>query len=297
MARSFTIAAAQYPLTEISSFDAYSQKIEKWVVEAASRDAQLLVFPEYAAMELSAIGGCGLDLKDSIAAVSEYRSDILALHQRLAREHGVVIVNGSAPVREGDEVFNCVDVFASNGKSAISRKIMPTPWEREQWGISGGREPLLFDLGIAKIGLLICYDIEFPLLARALAEAGADVILAPSNTETTWGYWRVRHGAQARALENQVYTVQSPCVGPAPFCAAVENNVGMAGIFGPPDKGLPFDGVIALGEMNQPQWLIGTVDLDLTAAMREQGSVRTYQHWPEQPGAGPLPRPQIVDLS
>jgi predicted amidohydrolase len=297
MARTITIAAAQYPLDPVPSFEAYAQKLERWTREAADRGAELLVYPEYAAMELSAINARGIDLHDSITAVSDFERQVIKLHGDLARRHGLMIVSGSMPVKMPNGIFNCAHVISATGKVQTFRKIMPTPWERDPWGISGARDLMLFDTGVAKIGVLICYDIEFPLLARALAEAGAEIIVAPSNTETEWGYWRVRHGCQARALENQIYTVQSPCVGPAPFCAAVETNVGMAGFFGPPDRGLPFDGVIALGEMNQPQWLFSTLDLDLTAALRQQGGVRTFAHWPEQPGAAPLPSPRIIDFT
>jgi predicted amidohydrolase len=297
MSRTITIAAAQYPLDAVPTFDAYAQKLERWTREAADRGAQLLIYPEYATMELSAIGGRGTDLHDSISAVSDFEQQVKDLHRDLAKRHRVMIVGGSMPVKSAQGIFNCAHVVSASGKVETFRKMMPTPWERDPWGISGAREPMVFDTGAAKIGVLICYDIEFPLLSRALAEAGAEVIVAPSNTETEWGYWRVRYGCQARALENQIYTVQSPCVGPAPFCAAVENNVGMAGFFGPPDRGLPFDGVIALGKMNQPQWLISTLDLDLTAGLRQQGGVRTFAHWPEQPGAAPLPAPHIIDFT
>jgi predicted amidohydrolase len=296
MARTITIAAAQYPLDPVPSFDAYAQKLERWTREAADRGSELLVYPEYAAMELSAIGGRGTDLHDSISAVSDFEQQVIELHRDLAQRHRVMIVSGSMPVKSPQGIFNCAHIVSASGKVETFRKMMPTPWERDPWGISGAREPMVFDTGTAKIGVLICYDIEFPLLSRALAEAGAEIIVAPSNTETEWGYWRVRHGCQARALENQIYTVQSPCVGPAPFCAAVESNVGMAGFFGPPDRGLPFDGVIALGEMNQPQWVISTLDLDLTQGLRLEGGVRTFAHWPEQPGASALPKPRIVDF-
>ena len=163
---------------------------------------------------------------------------------------------------------------------------MPTPWERDPWNIASGKTLTVFDVGITRIGLLICYDIEFPLLSRALAEAGAEIILAPSNTETEWGYWRVRTGAVARALENQVYTVHSPVVGASPWSAACPANCGMAGIFAPSDVGFPPGGVLALGEMNKPQWVYAEVDLDLIAKVRASGGVQTYKHWPEQPGAG-----------
>lgn len=296
MTRLVTVAAAQYSFDAVENILAYRSKITQWVENAVGQGAQVLVFPEYAAMELSAISGRGLDLHGSIDAVSDLTQEIISVHRALAQKHGVMIVAGSAPCRKPEGTFNMAQVFGPKGGHETFTKIMPTPWEREPWHISAGRELKVFDIGIAKVGLLICYDIEFPLLSRALAEAGAEIILAPSNTETAWGYYRVRTGAQARALENQVYTVQSPCVGPAAFCAAVENNFGAAGIFCPPDRGLPFDGIIAMGEFNMPQWVIAELNLDVTAELRHSGGVRTYDHWPEQPGAGLLPAAQSIDL-
>lgn len=296
MSRSVSIAAAQYPLDEVTSVAQWKAKVTRWVEDAVRSGAQILVFPEYGAMELSAIAGRGRDLQDSISAVSDFTAEIASLTQSLARQHGVMIVAGSAPRVIDEERFNIAQVAGPSGKLESYTKIMPTPWERDPWQINGGRELKVFDIGIAKVGLVICYDIEFPLLSRALAEAGAEIILAPSNTETEWGYWRVRTGAAARALENQVYTVHSPCVGPAPFCTACEANTGMAGIFAPPDKGFPANGVIALGEMNKPQWVTAKVDLDLLAAARREGGVRTYQHWVEQPGVSELPKATVIDL-
>ena len=286
MSRTLRIAAAQYPLTELADIAAYEAKITRWVDEAVGEGAELLVFPEYGAMELCAIGQRGLDLQDSIDAVSGLIPEIERVHGTLAARHGVTIVAGSAPQRRANGTFNVAHIFGPKGKAAHFDKIMPTPWERDPWKVSGGRSLKLFDIGGVKVGLVICYDIEFPLLSRSLAEAGAEVILAPSNTETAWGYWRVRTGAMARALENQVYTVHSPCVGAAPFCAACAENTGAAGIFAPSDKGFPPGGVLALGEMNAAQWVHCTVDLDLMREVRQSGGVQTFRHWPEQPGAG-----------
>lgn len=296
MSRTLRIAAAQYPLTHFTDLSQYEMKVTRWVEDAVGQGATLLVFPEYGAMELCSIGGRGRDLYGSIDAVSELIPEINRVHGALARKHGVTIVAGSAPQRRGDRTFNVAHVFGPNGAVRHFDKIMPTPWEREPWHISGGRALKVFDIGVARVGLLICYDIEFPLLSRALAEAGAEVILAPSNTETEWGYWRVRTGAVARALENQVYTVHSPVVGHAPFCMACENNTGMAGIFAPSDRGFPPGGVLALGEMNAEQWVYATVDLDLLQSVRQSGGVQTFRHWPEQPGAGPLPAAEVIDL-
>ncbi|MGE0240290.1 MAG: carbon-nitrogen hydrolase family protein [Parvibaculaceae bacterium] len=300
MSRNLTIAAAQYPLDAYAAMDAYEAKLERWVSEAAKQGAELLVFPEYGAMELAALDGpaAGLDLERSIDAVSRRLPEIDQIHSRLARQLGVSIVAASAPERQADgSTLNVARIFGPSGRKGRYAKLMMTPWERDPWRIAAGNELLVFDIGPAKIGLLICYDIEFPLLSRALAEAGADIILAPSNTETEHGYWRVRVGAMARALENQVYTVHAPTVGPAPFCAAVETNCGAAGIFAPSDKGFPPGGVVALGEMNRPQWVTAKLDLTLLKAVREAGGVQTFRHWREQPGAGPLPKATLVDLT
>ncbi|MGE3874787.1 MAG: carbon-nitrogen hydrolase family protein [Parvibaculaceae bacterium] len=300
MSHDLTIAAAQYPFDALASAEAYEAKLERWVKEAVGQGAELLVFPEYGAMELAALDGpeAGRDLERSIDAVSRRLPEIDKMHARLARQHGVAIVAASAPERQADgTTLNVARIFGPSGAVGRYAKLMMTPWERDPWKIAAGNELLVFDIGQAKVGLLICYDIEFPLLSRALAEAGADVILAPSTTETEHGYWRVRIGAMARALENQVYTVHSPTVGPAPFCTAVENNCGAAGIFAPSDKGFPAGGVVALGEMNKPQWVTARLDLALIKSVREAGGVQTFKHWREQPGVAPLPKAKLVDLT
>ncbi|MCB1380135.1 MAG: carbon-nitrogen hydrolase family protein [Alphaproteobacteria bacterium] len=296
--RTLRVAAAQYPLTAFGSLDDYEAKITRWVEEAVGQGSELLVFPEYGSMELCSIGDRGRDLQNSIDAVSNLVPEIIRVHGNLARKHRVIIVAGSGPQRRSLGVTaNVAHIFGPSGMMGSYDKIMLTPWERDPWKIAAGRTVRLFDIGKAKIGLLICYDIEFPLLSRALAEAGAEIILAPSNTETEWGYWRVRTGAVARALENQVYTVHSPVVGDASFCAACEQNQGAAGIFAPSDRGFPPGGILALGEMNQPRWVYATLDLELLQAVRTAGGVQTFRHWPEQPGAGPLPAAQVLDIS
>lgn len=297
MPRTITVAAAQYNLDALENIAAYRAKITRWVEDAAGNGAEILVFPEYGAMELCSIGNKGRDLETSKKAVSDFYDEITALHQGLAKKHGVSIVAGSAPNVKSGFTCNIAQVFGPNGATESFTKIMPTPGEREMWDIKGGRELKVFDIGKVKFGLLICYDIEFPLLTRALAEAGAEIILAPSDTETERGYWRVRIGAMARALENQVYTVQAPLIGTAPFCEFTNTHYGAAGVFAPSDKGFPAGGVMALGEANVPGWTIAMLDLDLMRALRETGNVQTYKHWSEQLGAGALPAARVIDLS
>ena len=117
----------------------------------------------------------------------------------------------------------------------------------------------MFDTALGRIGIAICYDSEFPLLVRALAEAGAEIVLVPSCTEHVSGFHRVRNAAMARALENQIATVMSPTVGDAPWSAAVDRNCGAAGIFVPPDVSLSMTGVLAEGAPNAPGWVSATI--------------------------------------
>jgi predicted amidohydrolase len=187
-------------------------------------------------------------------------------------------------------------LFAPNGKIGIQDKLIMTRFEREEWGVSAGGPLRLFETVLGKIGITICYDSEFPLLARALVEAGAELLLVPSCTDSLHGYWRVRIGAQSRALEGQCYAVQSPTVGEAPWSPAVDINRGAAGIYGPPDGAFPADGVVAIGEIDTPQWLFGEVDLSRVAALRADGGVLNTRHWSEQPGGEELPRVEIMDL-
>lgn len=302
MSRTLTIAAAQYPLDELQSEAQYEDKISRWVEEAVAAQAKLLVFPEYGAMELAALAGpdAAADLQGAIDAVSDRLALQADVHSKLARAHDVTIVAASGPKRQANGIAtNVAGIFHPSGKRGAYAKLMMTPWERAPWQISAGPASGLqmFDIGIAKVGLVICYDIEFPLLARALAEAGAEIILAPSNTETEHGYWRVRTGCMARALENQVYTVHSPTVGAAPWCPPVEMNVGAAGVYAASDNGFPAGGVMALGELNKPQWVFAEVDLDLLGAVRQSGGVQTYAHWMEQPGAAALPVAKVTVLA
>jgi predicted amidohydrolase len=283
------IAAAAYPLEWHDRWNDYVGKLRLWVRTAAEEGAELLVFPEYGAMELASLAGDEIagDLARSIDAVAERMPDVDGLHASLAKEFGVHICGASAPVRREDgAAVNRARLFAPDGSSGYQDKLLMTRFEREDWGISQGDVPRVFDTALGRIGILICYDAEFPLVARAMVEAGADILLVPSCTETLRGYWRVRVGAQARALENQCVTVQAPTVGDASWSPAVDENVGAAGIFGPPDKGFPDNGALALGKMNESGWVYAEVSREAIAEVRADGTVFNHRQWAEQDGPG-----------
>ncbi len=264
---------------------------------AKREGAALLVFPEYAPLELAALAADPSDLGLAVETVDRLLPEIDALHQMLSRRHGVHILAGSAPIRGGDGVLrNVARLFAPNGKSGSQEKIVMTRFERDPMGVTGGGPIAVFRTEIGCIGISICYDVEFPLIARAQAEAGAEIILAPSTTEKLHGYWRVRHGGAARALENQCYVVHAPTVGTAPWNPVVDASRGAAAVYAPPDGDFPPDGVIAVGTLDEPGWVYADLDLSAVARLRADGGVLNYAHWPEQ-GVVTAPSAEVIDLT
>jgi predicted amidohydrolase len=293
----FTIAAAQYPVEEMRSFAQWADKAARWVADAKAGGAALALFPEYGMMELTASDARARDdLAYSLAWLADRQSEIDTVWQRLAAAHGLHICAPSMPVHgPGGSFRNEARLFAPNGKMAAQQKRIMTRFEREIWGVAGGEQLCVFDTSLGRIGIAICYDSEFPLIARAMAEAGAEIILSPSATDSLTGYWRVRIGAQARALENQCYVAHSPTVGDAPWCPSLDENRGAAGVYGPPDLGFPETGVVALGVLDQPQWLFADIDRAKVARVRAEGSVFNHLHWTEQPHIPQLTA-RIIDL-
>lgn len=290
MTGQLSIAAAQYPIGQPATLIEWQDKIVDWVEQGAATGAQLLVFPEYAAIEQAAALGEDVykDLTATLDEVARLTGDRVALHAELARKHNVHILVGSGPKRLDDGRFvNAAQLVTPQGAVGEQEKVIMTPFERD-WGVSPGGPLRVFETALGKIAVMICYDSEFPLLSRALAEAGADVILVPSCTERVSGYHRVRTGAMARALENTVVTVQSPTVGDALWSPAVDRNSGAAGIFVPSEHGVSDTGVVVEGTLDAAQWVSGTVDLERLRRVRSTGEMRNFADWSVQPGAAGL---------
>jgi predicted amidohydrolase len=284
------IAAAQYPPEAFRSLGAYRDKLARWVAEAAGNGAQLLVFPEYGAMEYAAAAGASVagDLTASLTAVSDALPEMDAAHADLARRHGVYILAASGPSARGaGRYVNAARLIAPSGTVGVQEKLVMTPFERD-WGISAGTGLKVFETALGCISVAICYDSEFPLIVRAQAEAGAEIVLVPSCTELVSGYNRVRTAALARALENTCLTVLSPTVGDAPWSPAIDRNAGAAGILAPADRSLSDTGVLAEGALNRPQWVYADVDLERLHAVKACGEMRNRTDWGLQPGAAPL---------
>jgi len=279
------IASAQYDISFLEDWSSYRSKVERWVVEAVEQGAKILLFPEYASMELASLFGEAVysSLSKQLAAMQSLHDDYLDLFRSLAKKYRCIIQSGTFPVKTDSGAYrNRAYLFMPDGQVDYQDKLMMTRFENEQWLIQKGEALRCFDSEYGKIAINICYDSEFPILARKQVEAGANLILVPSCTDTLAGYHRVKIGCQARALENQCYVVQSTLVGNAPWSEAVDVNIGAAAVYTPVDYGFPDNGILALGELNAVQWVIAEVSLSACATVREQGQVFNYRDWPLQ---------------
>jgi predicted amidohydrolase len=280
------IAAAAYPMDWHNRWNEYVGKLRVWVRTAAEQGAELLVFPEYAALELASLAGeeNAADLERSVEAVNSRIKDVDELHASLAREFKLHICAATGPVRRQDDrrVVNRARLFAPDGSHGVQDKLIPGRFERDDWRVAHGEAARVFETALGRIGILIGYDAEFPLLARAMVEAGAEILLVPSATDTIRGYWRVRSASQARALEGQCVVVQAALVGEANWLGAATRSTGAAAIYGPPDVGFPEDGVVAIGKIDAPGWVHGEISLEAVRHVRADGAVLIHRDWPEQ---------------
>jgi predicted amidohydrolase len=296
-ARTIRLGLLQYPVERVASVKAFAAKLDSWLTAAAPR-ADLLVLPEYACVELGA-GLVGRDADSAappaptdeateLAAMVAHSGRILAALRMAAMRHGTWLLGGTLPMRDGTRVVARAPLIAPDGRLAFQEKRMMTRFEAERWGIQSGAPPAVFDTPWGRIGISICYDVEFPEHVRVQVEAGAWLILAPSCTDSLHGFTRVRVSAAARAIENQCYVGIAPTVGEAPWSAALDVNRGHAAVFGPADRGFPADGVIAAGTLDAAEWVFATLDPGPIEHVRAHGAVRNHRDWPRTP----LPPPQ-----
>lgn len=275
-----TIASAQYPVTYHRSFGGWRTHTETWVRHAADLGAQLLLFPEYGSMELVSLllPTEQADIRLQVRGMERLRTDFCSVFADLARRYGVIIIAPSFPVGVGEAVYNRCYVFGSDGQMGYQDKFFMTRFELEEWDVRQAPARLcVFEAEWGRFGIQICYDVEFPVGAALLCEAGVEIVLAPSCTETLRGATRVHIGARARALEQQCYTVVSPLVGNADWSPTVDVNFGFAAFYSTPDKFFPEEGILAKMPVQQPGWLTQTLDLELLEMIRRDGQTLNFR--------------------
>lgn len=272
--RKIRVCAAQYLMRRIESWDEFEQNVEFFVDSADSYNCHFLLFPELFTAQLFSTFSPEMDDHTAIRKLAELEGRYREMFIDKATSHNLYIAGGSHPVLRDGKLFNVAHLFTPNGNVYTQDKLHITPTERELWAIQPGEGLKLFETPYGRFAMLICYDIEFPELARLLTMAGAEAIFVPFSTDDKKGYYRVRYTAQARAVENYIYVVLSGNVGNLPQVRSYLLNYGQAAILTPSDFAFPLQATLGEAEPNAESAVISEIDLTTLAQQRDLGSVR-----------------------
>ncbi|MBE3562981.1 MAG: carbon-nitrogen hydrolase family protein [Hydrogenibacillus schlegelii] len=270
------VSAVQYHLHTIRSFEDFAGQVEHYIKTAAEFDAEFVLFPEFFTTQLLSIGdeqGNALTIHDLPDFTEQYRD----LFSSLAKRTKMHIIAGTHVVRKGDRLYNVAHLFYPDGRIAEQPKLHLTPTEVKEWTMTPGDSLQVFETDKGKIAILICYDIEFPEIARMARARGADVIFCPSSTDDRHGFHRVRYSCHARTVENQVYVVTTGTVGSLPTVDFMRAHFGQAAVITPNDIPFPPRGILAEGEINEDMVVTADLDLELLDRVRQSGSVTTWR--------------------
>lgn len=263
----------QWQMRTVTDLKEFLSQVEFYVDTVSGYKADFVVFPELFIAPLMAKYN-QMSPSDSIRELATFTEPIREEMLQLAVSYNVNIISGSMPEYKEDGLYNVAYCLKRNGTYEEQYKIHITPSELSYWGMKGGNRLNVIDTDMGKIGILICYDIEFPELSRVLAERGAEILFVPYLTDTKNAHLRVKNCAQARAIENECYVVISGCVGNLPNVENMDIQYAESAVFTPSDFMFSHDAVAATAQPNTEMTLIVDLDLDLLKQCRTQGSVR-----------------------
>jgi len=269
------IATCQLQARAVADFDEFMRQIEYFVDVAADYESDFIVFPEMFTLMLLSAEGREQSPLEAIETLSEFTPKIRAALSEMALSYNINIIGGSHPTRMPDgDIHNVAIVCLRDGSVHSQEKIHPTPNEAYWWNIKGGDSIDAIPTDCGPIGVLICYDSEFPELARRLVDEGARIIFVPFCTDSRQGYMRVRYCAQARAIENQCYVVLSGNVGNLPNVANMDIQYAQSCILTPCDFPFARDGIAAEASENVETLTISDVNLADLSWARAEGTVQ-----------------------
>ncbi len=270
--RKVRLACVQYLMRRVKSFNEFARQVTYFVDVAADYGADFLLLPELFSVQLLSQTDTRSP-QEGMQRLSEYTPKFVELMKGLAMKFDITIIAGTHPTHQGDALLNTSYICLPNGRIVTQSKLHITPNERKWWGISGGRTLQVIDTPKARIGVLICYDIEFPEAARWLADMGAEIIFVPFCTDNRQGYLRVRYCAHARAIENQIYVALAGNVGNLPDVNNMDIQYGQAAVLTPSDFAFARDGIAAEADSNEETLLICDLDLEDLYQSRSGGTV------------------------
>lgn len=275
---SVRVATVQFQMRRITRIEEFEEQVEYFVDVASDYNADFVVFPELFTLELLSIATAKLAPAEAIEKISDYTERYCAFMEKLAVSYNINIIGGSHPTRQPNgDIRNVGYVFLRDGAMYTQDKLHPTPSERRWWNIKGGFGANAIPTDCGPIGIMICYDSEFPELARHLVDQGALLLFVPFCTDERRGYLRVRYCCQARAVENQCYVITSGVVGNLPNVENMDIHYAESAILTPSDFPFARDGVAADTAPNTETIAIADLSLADLLTSRQSGAVQNFK--------------------
>ena len=269
------LGLVQWKMRRFSNVDDLMQQVEFFVDTVSGYKSDFCLLPEFFNAPLLAEFN-DMDASEAIRNLADYTDEIVSRMSDLA-VYNVNIVAGSMPEYDGKKLRNVSYLCRRDGTQDKQYKLHITPDEASYWGLQGGNGINVFDTDAGRIGILICYDVEFPELGRILAEQEMDIMFVPFWTDTKNAFLRVNTCAKSRAIENECYVAITGSVGNLPKVENMDIQYSQAAIYSPSDFSFPHDAVVAMASENEETIIVADVDLDLLTKQRKAGSVRNLE--------------------
>lgn len=271
------IGAVQWQMREVDSVEELLKQVEYFIDALSSYKSDFALFPEFFNAPLMGLAPDQTNQTEAIRFLASFTDRFVSEMSQLAVSYNINVITGSMPLIEDDVMYNASYLCRRDGTIEEQRKIHITPHERRDWVIEGGDEVRVWETDAGRIGILICYDVEFPELARHLASQDMDILFVPFWTDTKNGYLRVRRCAQARAIENECYVVICGSCGNLPQVENLDVQYSQAAVFSPSDFSFPHDATMAETTPNTEMLMFSDLDLDKLKQVRSEGSVNNLK--------------------
>lgn len=270
------LGLVQWQMRPYKDFDELLHQVEFFVDAVSGYRSDFALFPEFFMTPLMAENN-EMDPHEAIRELAKFSPELLKKFTEFAISYNINIITGSMPEILDGNLYNVGYLCKRDGGVERYEKLHVTPDEAKVWGLQGGSDLQVFETDCGTIGILICYDSEFPELSRLLADDGMDILFIPFLTDTQNGYSRVRHCAQARAIENECYVAIAGSVGNLPKVHNMDMQYAQSMVFTPCDFSFPANGIKAEATTNTEMVLIADVDIDLLRQLNQFGSVRNLR--------------------
>lgn len=270
------LGLVQWQMRPYNDLESLMKQVTFFVDALSAYKADFALFPEFFNAPLMAQYN-HLGEPEAIRKLAEFTETIVQDFSQLSVSYNINIITGSMPEMVDGKLYNVGYLCKRDGSIERFEKLHVTPDEKKCWGISGGNSLKAFDTDCGKIGVLICYDVEFPELPRILADEGMNILFVPFLTDTQNGYSRVRYCAQARAIENECYVAIAGSVGNLPNVDNMDIQYAKSMVFTPCDFAFPTEGIKSEATPNTEMIVIADVDIDRINELHNYGSVKNLK--------------------